>query len=55
MTGEWRHFAVLNSFTLTPLHIRLDSPILVSAKEAVNYDYVMVVPEKIALKNGWLK
>lgn len=54
-TGPWRAFAVLNSFTLTPLHIKTDSPILVNAIDAVNYDYVMVIPEKTALKNGWLK
>lgn len=54
-TGEWRAFAVLNSFTLSSLHIQLDSPILVDAKDAIKYDYVMVVPEKTALKNGWLK
>lgn len=55
MTGAWRHFSVLNSFTLTPSQIKSNSPILVDAIDACNYDYIMVCPEVVAKRNGWLK
>lgn len=55
VTGPWRNFSVLNSFSLSPSHIHSDSPIIVGAIDAINYDYVMVVEEETAKQNGWLK
>jgi hypothetical protein len=53
--GDWRDFKVLNSFSLSSSHIRANSPILVDSPDAMNFDYVMVVREDVAKRNGWLK
>lgn len=55
MTGPWRAFAVLDSFTLSPSHIKAGSPVLVSSVDATNYDYVMVVRDDVARRNEWIK
>ena len=53
--GDWRDFKVLNSFSFSPSHIRTGSPILVESADAMNFDYVMVIREEVAKRNGWLK
>lgn len=55
MTGPYRAFSLLDSFTLSPSHIKSASPLLVSPIDASNYDYVMVVRETVVKLNGWLK
>lgn len=55
VTGPWRAFSVLDSFSLSPSHIKNGSPVLVNSIDALNYAYVMVVEESVARKNGWLK
>jgi hypothetical protein len=55
MTGPWRAFAVLDSFSLSPSHVKNGSPVLVNSIDALNHDYLMVVEESVARRNGWLK
>lgn len=55
MIGDWRDIKILESFTLRPSHLEAHSPLLVDSREALEYDYLMIVPEKTARLKGWIK
>lgn len=53
--GDLRQYDLLATFPYSSYHIHQDSPLLVSPKDVTNYDYVLVVREEVARRNGWLK
>ena len=55
MTGPLRHFSVLHTYTLKASHVAADTPLTIGALEALGFDYIMVVREALALKEGWIK
>lgn len=55
MFGDLRDFKVLHSYTLKPHHLKADSPLMVGAIDAWEYDYILVVRESVARRNGWVK